>query len=87
MKDASELQDEENTQPVSLFKECPKLWEIYQHAQTFQQMITQQLPERLDDWLVQMESCDIKKLQNIAWGLRQDYDAVRAALTFGWSNG
>jgi len=87
MKDASELQDEESVQLVSLFKECPKLREIYQHAQTFQQMIAQQLPERLDDWLVQMESCGIKKLQNFAWGLRQDYDAVRAALTCDWSNG
>lgn len=87
MKDASELQDEESAQLASLFKECPKLQMIYQHAQAFQQMLSQQLPEKLDDWLVQMESCDIKKLQNIAWGLRQDYDAVRAALTCDWSNG
>ena len=29
----------------------------------------------------------MKKLQNFAWGLRQDYDAVKAALTCDWSNG
>ena len=87
MKDASELQEEESAQLVSLFKECPQLQMIYHLTQTFQQMIAQQLPERLDDWLVQMESCDIKKLQNFAWGLRQHYDAVRAALTCEWSNG
>ena len=29
----------------------------------------------------------MKKLQNFAWGLRQDYAAVRAALAYDWSNG
>jgi transposase len=37
--------------------------------------------------LVQVESCDVKKLQNFALGLRQDYNAIRAALTYEWSNG
>jgi len=87
MKDASALQDEEMDQLRSLFEENPKLREIYQLTQTFQQMISQQLPAMLDDWLVQMENCGIKKLQNFAWGLRQDYDAVKAALTCDWSNG
>jgi transposase len=40
----------------------------------------------VDDWLVQMETCSIKKLWNFAWGLHQDYDAVKAALTYDWSN-
>lgn len=34
-----------------------------------------------------MENCGVKKLQNFALGLRLDYDAVRAALTYDWSNG
>ena len=87
MKDASELQDDENAQLRSLFEETPKLLEIYQLTQTFQQMISQQLPEKLDEWLKQMEHCGVKKLQNFAWGLRQDYDAVKAALVYDWSNG
>ena len=87
MKDASELQDDERAQLRSLFEETPKLLEIYQLTQTFQQMISQQLPEKLDEWLKQMEHCGVKKLQNFAWGLRQDYDAVKAALIYDWSNG
>ena len=87
MKEASELQGEERVQLSSLFAESPKLREIYRLTQTFQQMISQQLPEMLDDWLMQMESCGVKKLQNFAWGLRQDYAAVRAALAYDWSNG
>ena len=50
-------------------------------------MLSQQVPEKLDDWLEQMESCGVKKLQNFALGLRQDYGAVRAALIYDWSNG
>ena len=87
MKDDSELQDEERAQLHSLFEGSPKLWEIYQLTQTFQQMISQQLSERLDAWLEQMENCGVKKLQNFAWGLRQDYDAVKAALVYDWSSG
>ena len=87
MKDASELQDEERIQLNSLFVESPKLQELYRLTQTFQQMISQQIPELLDGWLVLMENCGVKKLQNFALGLRQDYDAVRAALTYDWSNG
>ncbi|HSG44647.1 MAG TPA: transposase, partial [Anaerolineales bacterium] len=87
MKEASKLQDEERIELQSLFMESTKLQEIYQYTQTFQQMISKQLPGMLDDWLVQVESCGVKKLQNFAWGLRQDYDAVKAALTYEWSNG
>ena len=41
----------------------------------------------LDDCLQQMETCGVKKLHSFALGLRQDYDAVKAALTYDWSNG
>ena len=33
------------------------------------------------------ENCEVKKLQNFATSLRQDYDAVKVALTYDWSNG
>jgi transposase len=34
-----------------------------------------------------MEHCEVKKLQNFAAGLRQDYEAVKATLSDEWSNG
>jgi len=87
MKDAVDLRGDEVLFLRSLFLENPKLQEIYQLTQTFQQMISQQAPELLDEWLDKMDNCGIKKLKNFAWGLRQDYDAVKAALIYDWSNG
>jgi len=50
-------------------------------------MISQKMPELFDGWLEEMENCGVKKLQNFALGLLQDYDAVKAALSCEWSNG
>jgi transposase len=50
-------------------------------------LLEQRSSQELDDWLSKMENCEIKKLQNFAASLRQDYDAVKAALEYDWSNG
>ena len=87
MKDSDRLQDEERIHLKALLAENQKLEEIYQLTQAFQTLLSQRAPERLDDWLVQAERCGVKKLQNFALMLRQDYEAVRAALSYEWSNG
>jgi len=50
-------------------------------------MLRQQALELLDKWLENMEICGVRKLQNFAFGLRQDYAAVQAAISYDWSNG
>jgi transposase len=87
MKDRKRLQDEARTQLKALFAENQKLEEIYWLTQAFRSMLSSHAPELLDAWLVKMETCEVKKLQNFAFGLRQDYDAVKAALSSEWSNG
>jgi transposase len=87
MKDPDRLQDEEQIYLKALLAENQKLEEIYQLTQGFRSLLSQRAPEQLDDWLVGAESCGVKKLQNFALGLRQDYEAVRAALCYEWSNG
>ena len=87
MQDKDELEAEERQSLNALFVENPKLDELYQLAQTFQRMLRQQAPESLDEWLESMENCGVKKLQNFAFGLRQDYAAVQAAISSDWSNG
>ena len=87
MKDACELLEEEKTYLQALFVENQKLSEIHQLVQLFQKMVSQKSPDLLDDWLMKMEACGVKKLQNFASGLRQDYTAVKAALSYDWSNG
>jgi transposase len=87
MRDADGLQEEEKSHLQALFVENQKLREIHQLAQAFQKMLSQKSPDLLDDWLLKMEACGVKKLQNFASGLRQDYGAVKAALSCDWSNG
>jgi transposase len=87
MKDAGRLQEEEKTYLQALLVENQKLSEIHQLAQTFQKMVSQRSPDLLDGWLMKMEVCGVRKLQNFASGLRQDYKAVKAALSYDWSNG
>jgi len=38
-------------------------------------------------WLKTCEMAEIPELANLAAGLRQDYQAVKAGLTLKWSNG
>ena len=87
MKDANRLQEEEKLYLMTLFIGNQKLQEIYELAQSFQTMLSKHVPDMLDDCLIQMENSGVKKLQNFALGLRQDYDAVKAALSYDWSNG
>jgi transposase len=87
MKDEEELQEEERNHLNSLLIDNQKLREIYLLVQSFRKLLAQRSPQKLDDWLRKMESCEVKKLQNFAVSLRQDYEAVKAALSYDWSNG
>ena len=53
----------------------------------FKTMLTQQKSENFDTWLKEAETSDITVLQTFTKGLRQDYDAVKAAMSSIWSNG
>jgi transposase len=49
-------------------------------AQAFVQMVRERKHEALDAWLSQACSSPIQELRRFALGLRQEYDAMRAAL-------
>ena len=87
MKDGEELQQEERNHLNSLLITNQKLQEIYFLVQSFRKLLARRSPQELDDWLRKMENCEVKKLQNFAASLRQDYEAVKAALSYDWSNG
>ena len=65
----------------------PVLSQAKQLAQDFQQIVRQRQSERLNSWLKACETAEIPELANFALGLRQDYRAVRAAVSSVWSNG
>jgi transposase len=59
----------------------------YQLAHHFQVMIRQQRPEMLHAWLSDVAASKIAALISLANGIRQDFEAVRNALTLPWSQG
>lgn len=81
------LQEKEEAYLNAFLFDHPKFQEIHRLTQAFRTLISQKKPDALDAWLIDAEHCEIRKLQNFAWGLRQDYYAVKAALAYDWSNG
>jgi transposase len=61
--------------------------QTYQLAQQFRTMIRQHESSTLDPWLDACATSNVSDLMTFAAGIRQDYAAVRAALTTQWSNG
>jgi transposase len=71
----------------ALHQFCPETAVAYSLAQRFVTMIHERQPEELDEWLRDAETCSLAAIRHFAIRLRQDYPAVRASLSFEWSNG
>jgi transposase len=56
-------------------------------AQEFAQLVRQRQAPQLDPWLARAAESRVTPLQRFAKGLRDDYEAVRAAVTVPWSPG
>lgn len=50
-------------------------------------MVGERDGEALEEWFEQVEESNLVEFKNFAKGLREDYAAVRAAMTYEWSNG
>ncbi len=87
LRSRADLQPQEQEDLQELLRRSPDLAAIYQLAQWFRELIHQRGVERLDDWMQQAAGFPGPDLRRFVNGLRQDYDAVRAALTYNWSNG
>jgi transposase len=87
LKVPEELVAEERNELRQVIHQSAKLETIYQLVQTFVRMLAQQTSDGFDEWLVSMQNCGIKKLQNFSISIQQDYDAVKASLVYDWSNG
>jgi len=60
---------------------------LYSHIHRFILMVKQRLHHAFDDWLADADKIPAYQLQTFVEGLRQDYDAIHAALCMPWSNG
>ena len=66
---------------------APELATTITLARTFGAMVRERRTDDLAPWLDQMDTCGIAAFTRLARGMRQDEAAIRAALTFPWSNG
>jgi transposase len=65
----------------------PLLDQGYQLKTRFQTLLAEHDPAVLNQWLQEAETSDLPPFPTVARSFRQDYDAVRAALTTPWSTG
>jgi transposase len=77
----------EEEQTLEALCQQPELVDAITLAQGFIDLVRQRLPEDLDSWLEKATNSSIKVFQTFAKGLKEDYDAVKAALTLDVSNG
>ena len=79
--------DEDEKLLEKISHEQPKLTTTIELARTFSAIVRQHDHEAFDVWLEQASKSGYSVWKNFAEGLKQDYDAVYAALLLSWSNG
>lgn len=82
--DPTRLNPDEHAFIIALCEAAPEVRIAAGHVRAFTDLLRQDDPAGLDPWL---DAPAAPGLRGFAAGLRQDLDAVRAAITQPWSNG
>jgi transposase len=85
LTDPARLGGDEQTQLTAVLGRCPDLHALAGHVTEFAKMLTNRHGDRLDNWLA--TAGEHPALAPFAHGIRQDYQAVRNALTLQWNSG
>src|SRR3954469_22927795 len=72
---------------AGLRRHSPNLDRAIELAEAFAALVRERAPERLNPWLQAAQDGPVPALRRFAKRLQADGDAVRAAVTLGWSNG
>lgn len=86
-KGEEDLTSDEKSDLARLLESSQEVKQVHQLVQAFLQMLRERRPERLNGWMKQARESGITELNSFVTGIEQDYDAVRAGLTFPWSQG
>ena len=74
-------------QLLCALRKDPMVHTAHSLTRSYVAMIREQKAHELDSWIGSCSASEIDGFETFAAGLKQDYDAVRAALTEPWSNG
>ncbi len=86
-KQDEELEPEERADRDRLLKQSTEANVLYRLVQEFMQMVRERQADRLNAWMQAARACEIKEMTSFVAGIERDYDAVRAGLTYQWSQG
>jgi transposase len=81
------LTPEEQQSLVTLLASSEEIGRLYRFLHSFLQMLRERKPELLNGWMKEVRESHIKELVSFVNGIDRDYDAVRAGLTYSWSQG
>jgi transposase len=87
MTDPQQLVPDEDADLSLILSRSELLNTVYHLSQTFIQMLSDRDSQDFDQWLQSAERSGVRVFEHFALGLRQDYQAVRAAFDYEWSNG
>ncbi len=83
-EDLSSGQQEELS---AILTHCPAAAGIHCLVTDFAAMVRKRESGLLDEWLQKAADCPVAPLRSLAKGIKRDYDAVKAALSYSYSNG
>jgi len=84
-KSEDDLTSEEKQSLVKLLESSQEVGHLYRFLQSFLRMVRELKPDLLDGWMKEVRESKIKELVSFVNGVERDYDAVRAGLTYSWS--
>ncbi len=66
---------------------CPELEQARELAHAFNRMVRQRQADELEGWLAKGLKSGLAEFESFVRGLRGDMAAVKAAISYEWSNG
>lgn len=87
LRDPATLTRVEQGALTQVHEQCPAAATAYSLVQAFVRMVGTRTPSAFALWLDARAQSDLPALQTFAEGLKQDEQAILAALTLPWSNG
>jgi transposase len=82
-----ELNDEQQSIVEKLCQLFPAIGRAKELAQEFSRIVRERLPHQFNGWLRAAMQSSLKEFESFAHGLSEDYEAVKNALRYEWSNG
>lgn len=79
------LTPEEKQSLAKLLESSQEVRQISRFLHSFLRMVRELKPDLLNGWMKEVRESHIKELVSFVNGIERDYDAVRAGLTYSWS--